>query len=184
MTRHYCGNQLLTYMSIRDQIKTHLGTKLFYLPLAVRSDELVRELIVSDEVRSAVEGPFDETRDGYRCAQFRAYLDAFAGGEEIGVSEKPFNKRADTFLARVHPTSLGVWDIRAIEPRPGIRCFGCFGDYDLFVALIWDYRENIEETPEGFEILARECRRVWDKFFSYPPRQGPINDLLSNFYAS
>ena len=48
---------------------------------------------------------------------FAVILMLSQGGEKLGVSEKPFNKRADTFLARVHPINLEVWDIRAIEPN-------------------------------------------------------------------
>lgn len=179
MPYNFCGHEspfvrgslvdnlgLLTYMSIRDEINRHIGSKLLHLPSLVPSDPLVRELFVSAEILEIAEEPFPEHRDGDRHALFRGYLDAFTSGEEIGVSEKPFNKRSDTFLARVHPTQLEVWDIRAIEPSPGIRGFGCFGDRDLFIVLTYEYRENLDATANGFAIEARRCRQVWDFLFS------------------
>jgi hypothetical protein len=115
----------------------------------------------------------------------RAYLDAFTSGEEISISERPFKKRADTFMARVHPVKYSVWDIRAIEPWPGIRCFGCFGDIDLFIALTWDYRENLDETEDGFALEAKRCRDCWSTLFVCNPREGGIDDLISwNFVVS
>ena len=86
--------------------------------------------------------------------------------------------------ARVHPTQLEVWDIRAIEPSPGIRGFGCFGDRDLFIVLTYEYRENLDATANGFAIEARRCRQVWDFLFSSVPYGGGVSDLLTNFYLS
>jgi hypothetical protein len=170
-------------MSIRDEINKHIGRQLFHLPPLVSSDPLIRELFVSQEVLEIAAEPFADHRDGFRHAQFRGYLDAFTGGEEIGASEKPFHKRSDTFLARVHPPQLDVWDIRAIEPRPGIRCFGCFGGRDLFIALTFEYRENFAENEDDFAAEARRCREYWDTLFSSVPVRGNINDLLTNVYT-
>ena len=171
-------------MSIYSQIRSHLGTSLFRLPFAVEGEEWIRDLVLSSEVWDAVRGPFPENRDGERHAEFRAYLEAFASGEEISVSENPFQKSSYTFMARVHPIGLDVWDIRVMELRPGIRCFGCIGDSDLFVALTWDYRENIEENAEGFKKEALRCREAWDKLFTCQPKKGNASGLLSNIFAS
>jgi hypothetical protein len=172
-------------MSIRDEIRAHLGSKLFYLPSRFPVGNSTRELIVSEGVLDVVTPSSSSYWVETRHAELRAYLHAFVDNEEIGVSEKPFTKRGDTFLARVHPIEQDVWDIRVIEPSPGIRCFGCFGDRDLFVALTWNYRENIEETANGFELEARECRSVWSSLFTLPPRTGRIDVHLSgNYFAS
>jgi hypothetical protein len=172
-------------MSIKDQIGTHLGNALFYLPSRFQDSETPREMVVSRDIFETVTPPFGPYWEGKRHAEFRAYLDAFVDDEEIGVSEKPFTKRADTYLARVHPIELDVWDIRIIEPAAGIRCFGCFGDRNLFVALTWDYRENLDETADGFAALARDCRAVWSSLFTIPPRTGSIDvHLSSNYYLA
>lgn len=80
-------------MSIRDEIAAHLGRELFFLPPLIRSDPVIRELFVSREVFDAVSPPFLQRWSGQQLAKFRAYLDAYTTGEEIGVSERPFNKR-------------------------------------------------------------------------------------------
>ena len=134
-------------MSITDEIqkriRTHRDKRLFYLPLAVPSDLHIRTMIVSVEVKDAVTNGFPKNWEGKRRAEFRGALDAFTDGQFLSVAEKPFNKPPDTDLARVHPATYEIWDIRSTNPEPGIRCFGGFGGKDLFIALTWNYRESI-----------------------------------------
>ena len=100
-------------------------------------------MIVSVEVRDAVEGPWPNNWDGYRLSQLRESLDAFTTNEWISVAEDPFAKPSDAFMARIDPVSMQLWDIRCIDPNPGIRTFGTFLCKDTFLALTWEYREQI-----------------------------------------
>jgi hypothetical protein len=47
--------------------------------------------------------------------------------------------------ARVHPVKAEFWSIRVTAPEdtPGIRVLGAFADKDKFIALTWDYREDM-----------------------------------------
>jgi hypothetical protein len=88
-------------------------------------------------------------------------------------------------LARVHPVQAEVWDFRCLDPIPGIRVFGCFAETDAFVALTWDYRENIEDASYWEEQVSR-CREEWQKLFGglAPHHAQELDEYVSyNFRA-
>lgn len=137
----------------------------------------------------AVCPPWPENHDGTRRLRFRADLDAFTRHDEISVSEHPFEKPWDTHLARIHPVEKEVWDIRSLEP-PGTRCFGRFGGQNLFVALTWAYREDVESGDDwcrdddwGAEI--RKFEKEWERLFKGIPlfRGDTLDDYLTNYFA-
>lgn len=166
-------------MSIRDELQNHLGKTLFVLePLDGR--EVVRDLIVSSDVDGMI-WPKDwpDNRDGERLSEFRATLDAYSAGDTISVSDDPFQKPPETILSRVHPAQFDFCDIRVLEPSPGIRCFGGFGDYDLFIALAWDYRENLDD-PAAWSQIIQDCKRQWFALFQAAPlHRRSLNECLS-----
>lgn len=88
-------------------------------------------------------------------------------------------------LARVDPVADEVWDFRCIDPKPGIRVFGRFAALDMFVALTWDYRENIEGEDYWAEQV-RMCVAAWDRLFlGLPPHKGKTLDAyLSESYEA
>lgn len=180
--------RLLTYMSMTDDIKarvnTHLSKNLFHLPPLIPSDPTIRTVFVSDEVRDIVTPPWNERWEGLRHSEFRATLDAFTQGETVSVAENPFDKPCDTFLARVDPVADEIWDIRTVEPGQGIRCLGAFGDKNFFIALTWNYRENMSGR-DGWRDEIEDCKSEWEKLFSPIPRfQGAsLDEYLSEFYA-
>ena len=133
-------------MAIRDQIRgccAGPAPKLLCLSPLVRSTPVIRTLFVSVEVNDVIHPPWAPNRNGYRQSQFRAFLDAFVAGDWISVAENPRKKPSNAFLARVEPAADEIWDIRCIDPKPGIRCFGAFAERDTFVALTWCYREDL-----------------------------------------
>ena len=84
--------------------------------------------------------------------------DDFTEGGFITVAENPFDKDARAIMARTHPITEEVWDFRCLDPRPGIRAFGNFAETDVFIALAWNFRENLDrrapdEDPWREEIL-------------------------------
>jgi hypothetical protein len=104
-------------------------------------------------------------------------------GAEISVSENPDRKPPDTMLARVHPIAAEFWSIRVTDPEqtPGIRSLGAFSDFDEFIALRWEYRENIEI----FDDEVTRTINVWrDLFKSEQPHSGSnLDEYLSFFRA-
>jgi hypothetical protein len=139
-------------------------------------------MFVSEEILHAVTPPFVENRDGRRLAEFRQYLDAFTEGAELSVAENPDIKPSDAMLARVHPVADEFGDIRSISPIPAVRALGGFTDKDEFVALTWDYRENLDGQ---WNAEIDRCRNAWKILFG---KNGPLcrralDEYLSNFIA-
>jgi hypothetical protein len=175
----------LTYKSIREAIKAHEGRALFCLPPEFGGQETPRAVFVSAEVLDIVVGPWSGTWEGQRYARLRGLLDSFTEGDFITIAEDPFDKEATAILARVHPVQAEVWDFRCLDPIPGIRVFGCFAETDAFVALTWDYRENIEDASYWEEQVSR-CREEWQKLFGglAPHHAQELDEYVSyNFRA-
>jgi hypothetical protein len=177
----------LTYMAIRDEINRHCSRtapKLFCLSPLVRSTLVMRTLFVSVEVNDVIYPPWPPNRNGYRLSKFRAVLDDFLAGGRVSVAENPFKKPSDALLARVCPTTDDVWDIRCIDPKPGIRCLGCFSEKDTFVALTWNYREDF--CPEDWATEIGRCKTEWSSLFNpHRPFHGAhLDEYLSiNYHA-
>lgn len=169
---------------IRKRVAQHHGKQLFYLPTLVRGDRPIRELIVSEEVRDCVAPPWAENWMGQRHSEFRGVLDSFTRGDWMAVCEKPFMKPDDTDVARVDPVTDEIWDIRCINPNARIRCFGAFGGKDFFIALTWQYREDLSCRDEWEDEINR-CKSRWDQLFNPLGRfQGAsLDEYLSNFTA-
>jgi hypothetical protein len=172
-------------MSIDDEIASHVSAgRLFCLPSQITGVETVRTMYVSQDIFYAVAGPFTDDHEGERLAEFRQTLDAFLEGAEFSVAEDPYVKPSDAMLPRVAPVSAEIWDIRVIAPNPGIRVLGGFSKLDTFVALTWDYRENLD-GPRLWNDEIDRCRKAWrDLFGTKQPLKGKsLDDYLTNFYA-
>jgi hypothetical protein len=127
---------------------------------------------------------FSDSWDGSRHANLRDFLDGFSMGDPLTVSEYPHAKPSDVMLSRVDPVETEIWSFRCLYPPPGVRVLGHFAAKDCFVALGWNYRENIDGN-EGWDDIIKECKSVWrDLFGDLPPHQGSyVSDYLSsNFW--
>ncbi len=100
------------------------------------------------------------------------------------VAEDPYKKPRVTNMARADPIESEVFDIRCIDPKPGIRVLGCFADFDLFVALTWNVRENLPDDKSWRDEIER-CKAAWRRLFHpYLPFCGAdLNAYLSNFQS-
>jgi hypothetical protein len=167
-------------MSIRDQIRKLEGKELFCLESRCTGDDTVRTVFVSREVLDAVSEPFLGSRKNW-LAEFRENLDAFLEGGEMSVGEDPFNKDANALIARVFPVEDEFWDMRSTAPKPGIRAFGGFAEFDTFICLTWEYRDAIGDY---FDAEVDRCREEWRRLFgSTKPFKGNNLDayLSRNF---
>ena len=178
----------LTYMSIRAEIQDQIGLligdgRLFHLPLPVKGEQRVRSMFVSQEVYDDIQPPFGDNFDGIRHAEFRATLDSFVRGDFFTVSEEPYKKPGHTMLARVDPAQDEIWDIRCLEPN--IRCFGIFAGQDNFIALTWEYRENLCSDIDWQREIER-CKTRRTDFFGTIAlfKGGSIDEYLSDNYRA
>ena len=158
---------VLIYKSIRAAIQAQEGRQLFCLPPLPGGEETPRTVFVSKELRDYVVPPaagWPDTRDGRLFSRLRALFDDFTEGGWVTVAENPFDKDANAILARVAPVEEEVWVFRCLDPKPGVRAFGCFSERDTFVALTWDYRENLENDDYWRREVAG-CRAEWRRLF-------------------
>ncbi len=135
---------------------------------------MVRSMFVGAEVYEIVTPPFPENTDGYRFGRLRADLDAFTEGRVISIAEDPYKKPNSTYLARTDPIEHEIWDIRSRDPKPAIRVLGAFSEPDMFVALVWAFRESLggPRSREWRDLIER-CKAEWRKLFpTYQPHKG------------
>jgi len=176
---------VLTYKTTSEAINALEGTALRLLVPLFGDEENPRAVYVSEEVYGIVKGSMLESWDDERHASLRALLDDFVAGTRIAVAEAPYSNKGCATLARVDPVEAEIWDIRCLDPYPGIRVFGRFAAKDTFIALTWDYRENFEGGVYWANEVAR-CTDAWESLFGTlsPLKGNSLNDYLShNFYA-
>ena len=145
---------VLPYKSTLEAIKAHGGSRLYLLPPPEPVDGGRQIYVVGDLLQELSD--FSDSRDGVRHASLRDFLDGFSMGEPLTVSEHPHAKPGHVMLSRVDPVEDEIWSFRCLAPAPGIRVLGRFAAKDCFIALDWDYRENID-GEEGWDALVAGC---------------------------
>jgi len=172
----------LTYMSMRAEINVLLGKELFHLKPLMPSQRVGRTMFISKEINAVVHPEWAPTSKGIRFARMRGTLDAFTEGRRITVADDPYNKHPKATMARTDPVRDQVFDLRCLDPAPGIRVFGRFAEMDTFVAVTWEYRENI--NGRDFDAAVVRCINGWHKLFPTTPLFSGrnLNEYVSNFY--
>ena len=170
-------SRLLTYMSIRDEIASLVAdNKLFCLPSRLTGEETPRTLFVSQEIMDGLAQPYPAPQ-AHRLSEFREFLDGFLENGEFSVAEDPDYKDQYALLARVHDVKEDFWDFRVTAPKPGIRAFGAFSEFNTFVLLTWEYRESIT----NFDAEVERCKAEWREMFASKPFHGAnLDAYLSN----
>lgn len=191
-----CKMRMLTYMSIRDSIGELIDDgRMYEMSPALDSDQIRRTMIISQEIHDLLNGPWCDASWERRCFRLRATLQYFVMGKRIGVCLSPF-EAAKAYMGRLHKVEDEVWDIRAIDPNPGIRVFGRFAEKDVFVAFLWSPRSvevpASQRLPLGdkdsiqWKQAIKECKAEWRKVLpSYAPIHGghPSDYIGSNFFS-
>ena len=157
-------------MSIRDEINYWLGNnRLYQVFPRLTGASVHRTLFVTDDVNRLIQGPWKDKLEEYRCGKLWAAFDRFVEGRLITMARRPFRKPKTSYLARIAPVRDEVWDIRVLDPHPGLRIFGRFSEQDTFVALTWAPREILNNPADW----RRECQRslaLWRQLFhNYQP---------------
>jgi hypothetical protein len=171
-------------MSIRDSINGHIGKELFLLPPLIASEESKRTMLVGREMLGATLFPDWTGKDAYRLGKLRGDLDRFITGAKIAIALYPRRKPPTTYLARLEPVHKEIWEIRSCDPKPGVRVLGRFSEKDTFIALCWDFHENLK--GRSWDLASDRCRQEWIRLFpGLSPNVGSTaSDYLSNKFFS
>lgn len=164
----------MTYISIYNHMdELGLAGDLYRVVPALSEDPIRRTLVLSREIHDLVSGPPPEGISMARLGTLRRDLERFVTAPRILVPEEPF--RAGTaYMSRLHAAADEVWEIRARDPKPGIRVFGRFAAPDVFVALTWSTRQRLG-GPKSVEWknAIRLCKTRWRQLFlTFPPHSG------------
>ena len=172
-------------MSIRDQIRYWIDQKhrrLFQVLPTLPNGRVERFLFASKEINSLIAGPWRDKVEEYRCGRLWAAMDMFVEGRRITMAlDDPYKKRKATYMARLDPLQDEVWEIRILDPKPGIRVFGRFAEQDLLIVSTWARREALPGSKDWRD--AREaCKAEWRKLFpTYNAITGNnVNEYVSN----
>jgi len=168
-------------MSIRGSIREWVRDgELFHLPPRMESDSAKRFLFCSEELWTALCGPWESEDEQKSMGHVRATLDAYVTGLKIMVRFPP-SKNVSAHLALLENPEENVWEFRCRDPNPQIRIFGHFADQDLFVALTKKTKKECH-TEDHYHEAKEECKRKWRSFFSpYKPYRGNRpDDYVSN----
>ena len=88
----------LPYNAIREAIKSlESRGRLTCLEPRLGGEQIVRTVLVSNEVAEIVMPPFPETRDGEMSSNLRSLLDSFIEGHRISVGFRPLKKAQPRF---------------------------------------------------------------------------------------
>ena len=91
-----------------------------------------------------------------RWSNLRADIDHFVSGGYVNAK----------FLKPLSPVRHGVWTLRSVRPRPGLRVFGRFAAPDVFVATHVHERRLLEaKGSQEWEFAKLECEEEWRRLF-------------------
>jgi hypothetical protein len=149
--------------------------------------ETGRDMYVSPSILQVVTPPYAvDPKEACQLADFRSFLDGFSELCRLTVAEDPFVKPGYAMMARVAPVGYELFDLRITTPAEdepeSIRVFGGFADKNAFVALTWDYRENI---GNNFDAEVERCMSAWRELFgSTGPHHGATLDAYLTHYRA
>lgn len=143
-----------------------------------------RVLLLSKAMRTAIiDGPWSNEAEEDRLAgTLRADLERFVAGDLLRASLGGRNLAAED-MKRLADT-YEVWEFKSdTNPKQGIRVFGRFAGFDLFVATHWQWRDALDDY--GSQAWNNEINRCKDDWFDLFKKQTPhtgdnIDAYLSN----
>ncbi|MEQ5828066.1 hypothetical protein J3456_11930 [Sulfitobacter sp. NFXS29] len=118
----------------------------------------------------------------YRLGLLEADFDRYITGDKIPVGMEPYDKGDNAFMARVDPAKYGIWTIRSVAPRPGLRVFGAFIATDIFIALTVRKRAELGGRGDRRWNTERENALAhWDRLFPETPplTGGKLDDYFT-----
>jgi hypothetical protein len=148
-------------------------------------------MLLSEEVKALLDGPWDNNDARYRAGRLRADLEDFIKGANLAVCLIPFAAKT-AYMGILSPVTAGAWDIRSRDPSPALRVVGFFAEPDVFVGLRWGPRSQRvpwttkpplgpRDSREWRDIIV-QCQTDWRNLFhTYSPITGDnVNEYFSD----
>ena len=129
-------------MSIKGELQRLVREEVLWCVEPMLGDRATRTVLVSSALSSICSAATSESRIGRLLANLQ---DVVTGGH-VTLSFQPFKHKNATF-GILYPAVEATWELRSRDPKPGLRVFGRFADWDTFVAVDWWPRSK---PLEGF----------------------------------
>jgi hypothetical protein len=184
-------------MSIRQAWKLHIGNnELFKLGFLVPGPPEKRVVLLSPELNTLISGPWPHNSAAERCARLRADLENILAGNPLVVCWQPYKAGRHHQIGRLEPIEDNIFDIRSIDPSPGLRVLFHFAEKDVLVLHVCNPRSLgvswLSRLPLGgrsskaWRRAIAESKERWSILFpKYEPHKGDtIDDYLSNAVLS
>lgn len=157
-----------------------LNKKSLYVlaPLAKRESPKRVILLSGLMKKDIIDGPWKDKAEEDRLAgTLRADLDRFVSGDLLRASLGG-PARASEDMKRLKDT-YEVWEFKSdTKKKQGIRVFGRFAGYDLFVATHWQWRDSLDNYgSDKWDKEINRCRNDWFSIFqNHTPQTGDTID--------
>lgn len=169
-------------MSITTEIedRTNRGDLIAIKPL-MDSDPQDRQIYVTPDVYNMLIGPWKDERQEREWMEARAIMDSFVAGRLISASSV---RNSDVQLKLLDTSPRGLWELRATNPKPGIRLLGLFAQKDCLVILSWRERAFLRSSRRRWSEAFRDCKSKWNGlFYTYVPmEESNCDDYISNIH--
>lgn len=163
-------------MSIADQVTRccDSGTLVEFRPIAPIST--LRPVYLVPEVCARIVGPWTTAEERSFMPQVQADLENFIEGGWINAT---FRMRPNAYCKRLQDGSKSVWELRTIDPAPGVRIFGMFAMKDVFIGTGMLLRSELNDCSFKEEI--RNTKAKWRNILhTYAPVVSEnINDYIT-----
>ena len=172
------------------------NSELFKLGFLVPGPPERRVVLLSPELNALVSEPWVDSLKAERCARLRADLENILAGERLVVCWEPFKAGKRHQIGRLDPVQDDIFDIRSMDPSPGLRVLFHFAEKDVLVLHVcnprsvkvsWLSRLPLGEgSSKAWRKATAESRTRWTTLFPrYEPHHGDdIHDYLSNAVLS
>lgn len=154
--------ELLTYMSIQDEIRDRCSRKMLYaLEPRAFGAPIRRALFLAEPLWKLLNSPEGDDEWEERIGLLQADLEMFVTEELIGPK----------YLRPLLPARDGVWAIRSDQDKPTLRVLCLFAGKDQLIATGISRREDLGVLhSKEWKIAKRAARASWRNLFqTYEP---------------
>jgi hypothetical protein len=139
-----------------------------------------RTVLLSPEMNKLVCGPWENSDTGARFARLRAELENILAGERLVVCWTPGKGRHNHQIGRLDPPEDNIFDIRSLDPSPGLRVIFHFAEKDVLFthscyprsrSVSWfDSMPLLDRRSKHWSRAIKDSKQNWSMLFpKYDP---------------